>query len=228
MAGSKTQSSAVLEFVRRDIIAGHFPPGSKLRIKALSERYDAGPIPVREALARLSAVGLIVAHEQRGFWVAPISATELNELLALRKSLEYAALKESIANGNYEWEAQLLAAHHRLVHHSGVAIAEGGGATDWGPEWDKAHKAFHLALLGGCKSKWLMRFISTLSDQMNRYRHLSIHGGYSDERDIGSEHKALLEAALARDTDRACALLDEHLTRTVELALLVLKKNGDS
>src|SRR5690606_28702110 len=113
---------------------------SKLRIKVLSERYDAGPIPVREALARLSAVGLIVAHEQRGFWVAPISATELNELRALRKNLEYTALRESVANGNYEWEAQLLAARHRLAHHSVVAVSEDGEPTGWGPEWDKEHK----------------------------------------------------------------------------------------
>ncbi len=226
-AGTKTLASALVELIRRDIIAGEFLPGTKLRIKVLAERYDAGPIPIREALSRLSAVGLIDAHEQRGFWVAPISATELNELLALRKNLEYEALKESVAHGNYEWEAQLLAAHHRLVHHSAAAGIQGKDPTVVGPEWDKAHKAFHIALLAGCKSRWQMRFINTLSDQMNRYRHLSIHGGYSHQRDIDGEHKDLLEAALARDVDRACLLLDEHLTRTVEFALLALSKRGD-
>lgn len=60
-----------------------------------------------------------------------------------------------------------------------------------------------------------------------KYPDLSIHGGYSHARDIGGEHNALLEAALARDVDRACSLLDEHLTRTVELALLALNKRGD-
>src|SRR5690606_2496297 len=66
--GAKTVASALVELIRRDSIAGSLPPGSRLPIKALSERYGAGPIPIREALARLSAVGLVTAHEQRGFW----------------------------------------------------------------------------------------------------------------------------------------------------------------
>jgi len=220
--GAKTFASALVELIRRDIIAGSLPPGSRLPIKALSERYGAGPIPLREALARLSAVGLVTAREQRGFWVAQTSPEELESILALRLNLEVIALKESIANGTYEWEAQLLAAHHRLAHHTARKADE--GSTSIGEEWDKAHKAYHLALLAGCKSHWLMQFVNTLSDQMNRYRHLSMHSGDPARRDIAAEHKALLEAALARDAGRAAALLEEHLTRTATLALRAMAR----
>lgn len=220
--GAKTVASALVELIRRDIIAGSLPPGSRLPIKALSERYGAGPIPIREALARLSAVGLVTAHEQRGFWVAQTSSSELESILALRLNLEVIALKESIANGTYEWEAQLLAAHHRLAHHTARNVSD--KSTSASEEWDKAHRAYHLALLAGCKSRWLMQFVNTLSDQMNRYRHLSMQSADSDGRDIAAEHKAMLDAALARDADRAAALLEAHLTRTAALALQAMAR----
>lgn len=210
---------ALVALIRRDIMAGILKPGSRLRIKALSERYGAGLTPLREALARLSASGLIVAEDQRGSRVAPVSPAELHELLALRKDLESTALRESIAKGSLEWEAQLIAAHHRLMRRTHSADALSNEASNYEEEWNTVHREFHMALLGACESHWLMQFVRILFDQMIRYRHLSLYSPGSGDRDIPTEHQGLLDAAIRRDADAACALLQDHMSKTAELAL---------
>jgi len=75
-----TLASTVFEQLRRDIVSVQLAPGEKLRIEALRERYGVGGSPVREALNRLSAEGLVWQQDQKGFRVAPVSERELEEL----------------------------------------------------------------------------------------------------------------------------------------------------
>ncbi|WP_309899721.1 GntR family transcriptional regulator [Caballeronia sp. LZ035] len=211
ISSPRTQASALVEQLRRDIVAGVLPPGGKLKISDLAATYGAGVIPTREALARLSSSGLVVAEDQRGFRVAPVSLDELQDLGALRRTLETRALVESMSQGDIEWETRLIAAHHRM---SRLDMRTQHGEAGFAEDWDAAHVEFHLALLGACRSPWLMQFVRMLGEQMNRYRHLSTRADQADTRDIATEHTTLLEAALARDADRACMLLCDHFSRT--------------
>jgi GntR family carbon starvation induced transcriptional regulator len=217
----KTQVGGLITRLRRDIIAGVLTPGSRLKINEVAERYDAGVIPTREALSRLVSSGLVVAHEQRGFRVASISSEELLDLASLRKSLETRALRESMENGNLEWETRLIAAHHRLSRLPLHADVDDPG---FGQDWVTAHREFHMALLSACKSKWLMQFVDVLSDQMNRYRQLSMPSPSDETRDVPGEHKALLDAALAHDVEAACSLLIEHFSVTEANVLSALRE----
>ncbi len=79
-----------------------------------------------------------------------------------------------------------------------------------------AHGRLHGALLSACGSPWLLRFQAVLFDQSERYRRLAQAYGQAD-RDIDGEHRALVRAVLARDAERACALLTEHIARTTEV-----------
>jgi GntR family carbon starvation induced transcriptional regulator len=219
----KTQVGGLITRLRRDIIAGVLAPGSRLKIGEVAQRYEAGVIPTREALSRLVSSGLVVAYEQRGFRVAPISSEELHDLASLRKSLETRALRESMEHGDLEWEMRLIAAHHRMSRLPPQADV---GDLGFAQEWVTAHREFHMALLSGCRSKWLMQFVDVLSDQMNRYRHLSMRGPSDDTRDVASEHKALLDAALAHDIENACSLLIEHFSITEANALSALRERA--
>jgi GntR family carbon starvation induced transcriptional regulator len=216
----KTQVSALITKLRRDIIAGVLAPDSRLKISEIADRYVSGVIPTREALSRLVSSGLVIAHEQRGFRVAPISSDELHDLASLRKSLETRALRESMLNADIEWETRLIGAHHRMSRLPLYAEEDGLGFAQ---EWVTAHREFHFALLSGCKSKWLMQFVDVLSDQMNRYRHLSTHDAHG-ARDVPAEHRALLDAALARDVEAACAMLIEHFSITEENVINTLRQ----
>ncbi|MCY1343192.1 FCD domain protein [compost metagenome] len=84
------------------------------------------------------------------------------------------------------------------------------------PDWEQAHETFHAALLSNCGSPWLLRFANMLRDQTARYRVLSMHYTDSADRDVPAEHRALLDAVLARDADKACALLAEHYETTTQ------------
>ena len=72
---------------------------------------------------------------------------------------------------------------------------------------------FHLALIARCESRWLMRLYELLYDQHRRYR--VIARAERGDRDIHAEHEAMLEAALARDTDALLAAHETHIRNTV-------------
>ena len=219
----RTQASALAAEIRRDIISGALAPGTRLRTKSLADRYGTSAIPVREALSRLASSGLVIAEDQRGFFVPLISARELRELTTLRETLETRALRESIAAGDINWETNLVTTHHRLSRlpeYSSTA-----GMTGFAEDWDIAHRAFHHALLAACSSSWLMQLVNLLSEQINRYRHLSALRGRAD-RNVPAEHQAIFDAAMAHDSDRACEILVAHILKTESLALAVIENRG--
>jgi DNA-binding GntR family transcriptional regulator len=204
------------ERIRRDILNGELFPGDKLQIEAISERYGIGIVPVREALNRLSSEGLVSRKSQRGFFVAEISMTSLEELVKTRIWLETLALGESIRNATEAWEEQLVLAYHRLARTHRRLPAEAG--RELSEEWELRHKDFHLLLLDRCGSGWLLGFCSTMMDQAVRYRSLSmnVHPSLLRREGAAAEHQALLNAAIERDADRACRLLADHYTTTLE------------
>lgn len=216
LSDPKNLSEQAHERIRRDILNGELFPGDKLQIEAVSERYGIGMAPVREALNRLSSEGLVERKSQRGFFVAEISMGALEELVKTRIWLETLALRESIANATEEWEEQLVLAYHRLARTNRRLPAEAG--RELSEEWELRHKEFHMLLLDRCGSGWLLGFCSTMMDQAVRYRSLSmnVHPSLLRREGAAAEHEALLNAVMDRDSDRACHLLAEHYSATLE------------
>jgi len=207
-----TLASSVYERLRRDIVEGQLVPGEKLRIDSLRALYGIGASPLREALNRLSAEGLVVQEDQRGFRVPPVSIDDLQELTRTRRWLNEIALRESIARGDPAWEERIVLAHHRLSR----TPFNLGGPSLVNPEWERRHREFHAALIASCGSRWIAAFWAQLFDLADRYRHLSKRGD-GQLRDVNTEHRLIMEATLARNAALAIRLLDEHLSRTAEL-----------
>jgi GntR family carbon starvation induced transcriptional regulator len=216
LSDTKNLSEQAHDRIRRDILNGELFPGDKLQIEAISERYGIGMAPVREALNRLSSEGLVERKSQRGFFVAEISMAALEELVKTRIWLETLALRESIQRGDEAWEEQLVLSYHRLARTQRRMPTEGG--RELSEEWELRHKEFHLLLLARCGSGWLLGFCSTMMDQAVRYRSLSmnVHPSLLRREGAAAEHQALLGAAIDRDADRACRLLDDHYRTTLE------------
>jgi DNA-binding GntR family transcriptional regulator len=221
----RTAASALANDIRADIITGNLPPGARLRIKDLCERYDSGAIPLREALSRLATSGFVVAEDQRGFRVADVSAEELLDITETRIHIECEALRRAIALGSLDWEERLAGAHYRLSRLP-LHATDGSGLS---AEWEQAHSAFQSALISGSDSKSLIAIAELLRDQTARYRYLSVQlnsgtkaasgSKKGKERNVADEHRKLLEAALARDADTAAKLLAQHLRQTTQLVL---------
>lgn len=209
-----TFSSVVYRDLRAQILAGRLPPAQKLRIEALCTRYDAGSSPVREALNRLSAEGLVDRREQRGFYVASISSADFDELVQTRCWLEELALRESMKRGGADWHESLLLAFHRM---NSVPRSASQDLYTENPEWERFHREWHRALLLACGSARLVRYCEDLTDQAYRYRQLAIKRSFPSTRDVPAEHENLLRAVLAGHADTAVQLLTDHYRRTADI-----------
>ena len=211
---SRTQTDAAYAALREAILSCRLEPGAKIKIAEAAAEFELSPGAVREALARLAAERMAVATAQKGFTVAAISAEELIDLTQTRIAIEQLCLRSAIARGDVDWEAEIVAAYHRLHR---LPISPPGRGQPLSPAWAAAHNAFHAALVSACDSRWTLTISEMLYAQSERYRNLSkIVDG---KRNVDAEHKALLDACLARDAEAACKRIQSHLQRTMEIVL---------
>ncbi|MCH4562016.1 FCD domain-containing protein [Halomonas sp. EGI 63088] len=203
-----TGASRLFEVLRQDLLNGRFGAGERLSITALRETYQVGLSPLREALNRLAAYGLLHQENQRGFRVLKLTRHELDDITEMRRQMEGMAIERAIERGDAEWESQLLAANHRLTR--------AGDDTPVG-EWEQLHTRFHNALVAPCGSIWLLRFIAQLHDQFDRYRRVAPRAPELRQR-LDAQHDALVQLAIERDARRARALIEEHITLSSQVA----------
>jgi DNA-binding GntR family transcriptional regulator len=207
--------------LRADILSCRIPPGSKIKIKDEADRLEASPSAVRESLARLSSEGLVTAEPQRGFRATPISAAELCDLTNVRIEIETSCIRRAVAHATLAWEGTLLDLNHRLAR---TPMAE-GDEQRLNDEWARVHHAYHAAIVSTCDSPILLQIRAQLYQQSERYRHLSVPLATS-ERDLAAEHSAIVDALIARDADRAAALMSAHIEATSRILLAAQAQSG--
>lgn len=196
--------------IHRDLLSGELRPSAKLRIQELTRRYGIGATPIREALARLSPLGFVQQLGNRGFRAWPLSREDLEDITLTRQITEIGALQRSMERGDGDWEASIVGALHRLK-----MFTKGGssGPQEGDADFDRAHKAFHMALIAACGSQRLLELSSGLYDQAYRYRQIMMRS-LRDVEDFYEEHARLAEGVIARNADLACAHLHRHLGST--------------
>ncbi|WP_029004905.1 GntR family transcriptional regulator [Azorhizobium doebereinerae] len=210
MAISKT--AVLYSDLKEELLNGGYAPGAKLAIDALAQNFEVSASAVREVLSRLTSERLVDAMPQRGFSVAPVSRHDLIDLTEVRIDIEARCLRRSIALGDFDWEARILATWHRLSRT---------GATPEGrahPDWPRLHAQFHDDLVSACDSLWWLRLRDQLYVQAERYRRMLLPR-VRFERDIEIEHREIMNLVLARNADAACEALSAHLQLTTRLLL---------
>lgn len=217
-ASPRTLIQDVYQRLRADIISGELRPGTRLRAEHLKSTYNASGATMREALGLLVSDALVIAREQRGFIVAPVSLEDLADITATRATLEAHAVRMAIRQGDDEWEANLSGAFHRLSRAE--ERRAGASADDY---WEACNKKFHEALVAGCQSQWTRHFLTILYRQSERYRRIARFNA-PPERDVHAEHVAIYEAAIARDEERAGEVIELHINSTLD----VLRGLGES
>lgn len=205
-----TINASVFRRIRADIMMCRLAPDEWLRVDALRRRYGVGGSPIREALMRLQAESLVILEQNKGFRVAPVSRDELLDLMKTRVEIESIALRWAIGNGGVEWEADLLAAFHLLSHH---AKTRREPSAEVNTDWFREHRRFHAALVNACGSPKLLAIRESLFDQAERFVALAIMSKVQPRDDAG-EHEEIMQAALARDVERAVRLNADHIDRT--------------
>lgn len=215
-----TRAGDAYNRLRADILRGVLPPGHKLKFDKLQTELGCSASPLREALTRLTADGFVTTEQHRGFTVAVISYHELKDITRLRCLLEPLALKESIEEGDDAWEANILAAFHRL---SKIEERVGTGPNIPDDTWAIWHKHFHDTLVSACASVKLLQIRSSLFEQSERYRFLSA-ARRTTKRNKLLEHRQLMDAALARDADKAGELMERHILLTADYLIDALRQ----
>ena len=194
-------AQTVTDQLRALILDGSLGIGVQLKQEALARKFGVSRIPIREALKRLEAEGLVAHTAQQGSVVASRSIDDLLETLDIRIGLESRALVLAIPHMT---PAILRKAETILARYD---------ASDMPGEWSELNLAFHLCLYKPCGRQRLLSMIESLVRSVDI--HLRAHqsaaiGRKSPQKD----HRALLEACRAGNAERARKLLERHIVQT--------------
>jgi len=188
------------------IVDGHVAPEEPLSIDALAREFGVSTSPVREALARLEATGLIRRMAMRGYRVAPaLHAAELQDLMEARMLIEPgAAARAAEVTPRDGTVAALDAAVDDL------AQAPRGSSYESFRDYYEADRRFHHAVVAGTGNRFIMQSYEALGGQFQRFRLFSGRGVTDADATI-AEHGAVRDAIEAGDPGAAAAAMHAHL-----------------
>jgi GntR family transcriptional regulator, rspAB operon transcriptional repressor len=192
----------VYERIRGAILKGDLAAGSVMSQVALAEELGISRTPLREALRMLQGEGLVEAEPNRRVRVAPMTASDLEQLCVMRVTLEAEAMRLSAPLMTPEDLARLEGYMAEMAHYA--------QAKDY-RRWVVPHREFHRALTGPAGGR-VNDLLGQLFDHAERYRRL--HIGYGPSAWATAGHREILDACKAGDRDESAALLAGHLART--------------
>jgi DNA-binding GntR family transcriptional regulator len=207
-------ADAVYEHLRQAIMLGQLAPDDRLRQGELADELGVSLIPVREAVTRLAADGLVVARPRLGARVAPVSVADARELFAMKRVLEPLALREAIPLAlSADW-----AEAHRFVERM--------DGVDDPLRYAELNAQFHLALYQPCAMPRLLQTIKQVWAATFRYSAIWRRTGVGAQTSQ-AEHRAILAAAEAGNVDDACAHLEAHIGRAAARIIALAEASSD-
>ncbi|TML67624.1 MAG: GntR family transcriptional regulator [Actinobacteria bacterium] len=189
------------EYLREEILSERLQPGTELQEVALSQELGVSRGPIREAISRLAAEGLVTVRPRRGAVVRLLSKEEFLELYQVREALEMMAVRLAVPRLGEQDLATLeglIAAMSRYAERGEVE------------QFFEANAAFHAHLLEASGNQKLRELYGQLLGQMGRYRMRSLTLRGNLQRSV-AEHAAILRAARRGDAERAAHLMSEHI-----------------
>jgi DNA-binding GntR family transcriptional regulator len=203
----------IQQVVRERVVRGELAPGAAVRDWELAAELDASRTPVREALVRLAAEGLLETRAGRGFRVPPLSRREIEEVHGLIEVFEPLALGLAPpATSSQQGELERL-----------TVRLESGARTPL--EWNALDTGWHRALIAGCPNQRLLRYVEELREVLRRYELAYLRGAGSMEPSA-REHRAIARAFAAGEREQAGRLLAAHWRRGWEELLSIIPE-GD-
>ena len=183
--------------LRQSIVRGELMPGTILRQEELARRFGTSRTPVRDGLRLLEQQGLILKPTNKGAEVTALNADDFQEITEMRVLAESLALKHAIPN----------LTNHQIEKAEQIQSKAEKASIE---HFSDLNKAFHACLVEPCNRPRLLAHLKNLSDLNERYLNFAAAKlGYVTRSH--EEHRGILEACLARDADRACMLLEQHI-----------------
>ncbi|HEY7919183.1 MAG TPA: GntR family transcriptional regulator [Streptosporangiaceae bacterium] len=199
-----SRTEAVLDAIKRAILAGELRPGRSLVETELAQMLGVSKTPVREALKTLAGAGLVTMSPYRGAAVRTIDPASAAAIYDLRLLLEPEAVRRTVGGGAVQ--ASPLQASWGDAH---AALQASDAATDQAQR-SLANREFHRALYLACGNSLLVKTLDDLRDQTALVSALSWEQAPSWQQEA-AEHQAILAAARRGAATEAAALLRAHI-----------------
>lgn len=207
-AGRATLVDLATQALRHDLLTGELAPDTRIHLGETADRLRMSAIPVREALRTLATEGLVISVPHRGYRVPEVSLADLEDIYRLRLVLDPMAVRLAVPN--------LSPADIERADRALESLAEGLAAEDW-LLMREANREFHFACYEAAGTPWLLKFISMLWENSERYQRLASPGRGTPKQRL-EEHRRIFRAMRAGDAETAATLTHEHLNRTFAMA----------
>lgn len=201
----KTAQEAVLLEIRKRLLDGRFQPGQAIRPDALGEELGMSAVPVREALRILEGEQQVRYRPHRGYLVTELGIKDLREIYAIRSLLEAEAVRHALPKIDDSDIEEMRAAIEDMETCGDDIFTLTG-----------SNRQFHFTLFDAANMPHLMRMVTWLWDASEPCHYRS--PDFMDRqnlRRIDEEHRCILDAIEARDTDEVISQLDIHRQRAL-------------
>lgn len=207
-----TASDVIARYLREAIMSGKVKEGLPIRQDEIAGLFNVSKIPVREALKRLEAEGLVIFQRNRGAVVTEMSQFEIVQIFEVRALLESNAIKLSVPH----MTAQTLA--------SAQAYCDQFGAETDVAKWADLNWRFHSCLYEDANRPFMVGLIRSVNDRIERF--LRIQLSLSSGQNVADrEHREILTACRAGDADKASRLVNAHIMDACNSLLTHLGKS---
>lgn len=199
------------------ILNGVYKPGQMLRQEELAQSLGVSRAPLREALPRLEADGLVVQLPRRGYVVASLDPDEIREIFDLRKLIEGQAVAIATAKRQQE---DIAKAEDVLSQMEVLDVQD----SEQRIQWFLLNSSFHEALLMPSGCRHFIRSIVGLRTAVEPYIRVEISLTGNVEA-ANREHADILEAYRQQKVERVKRLTQEHIEHTAVRLLARLTSN---
>lgn len=198
----RTSEDIITQYLRDAIVSGELLPGERLNQLAVAEHFQVSRIPIRNALQRLAAEGLVTLRAHRTATVTELSLEELEEIYAIRATLE--GVTAEIATDSMTAE--------RIDELASVVRAL--DETDDPQTWIELNQRFHAGIYESAGRPRTVALIRQLRQLSGPYiKHYIVERTYRTQAQAG--HHRIMAACRDRDATRARLETEKHLSQVI-------------
>ena len=201
----ESKSERVYNYLRRRIRDLEIPPGTALRKNEIALECGVSRAPVSEAIARLSAEGLVDVFPQSGSFVSPIRISDVRETLFIRTALEVEAVRRVTQIADQSLLQRLednIAAQAKALRSSRLDAAL----------YDDLDEELHAIIMAELHSSRAQHLLESARVLLDRPRFLALPEDHRPE-DTFEEHRRIVDAIGTGDPDLAAAAMRVHLAK---------------
>ena len=208
-----SRAESLYRSVKEMAIGFKFKPGERINEVDLARRLGASRTPLREALNRLVAEGFLVLIQGRGFFCRDLKPREMFELYQFRAVLEVAAVRLACEQATEQEVAEL----RRFLDETGPE--EGGRSSE---ELVALDEQFHQQIMALSRNMEMSRTLENINARIQYFRWVDMD---SKRAATQGEHRAIVDALMARDADLAAERMQAHITRRLDQITAAIKES---